>query len=132
MLVKIEHIKAEGGNYNSLEYDERLYFHTEDEEMYIMYHSQECSENVLIEDIEGDLNDLIGNPIIMVEKVSKEDENICGTWTFYKFATIKGFVTIRWMGESNGYYSEEVDFAKVEKVIDDSAEVILEKKTYSG
>jgi hypothetical protein len=99
--------------------DEEIYFHTMDNEVYKMYHEQDCCENVYVEDVEGDLEDLIGSPITMAETVSNETdrENNWGgssTWTFYKFATNKGYVTIRWLGESNGYYSERVSFIKVE------------------
>lgn len=84
---------------------------------FTFYHSQDCCETVEISDIVGDLQDLVNEEILMAEEVSGETpadhkfeyEPESYTWTFYKFATKKGYVDVRWLGESNGYYSESVD-----------------------
>ena len=76
----------------------------------------------MIEDICGDIKSLVGNSLTMAEDVSNtmdipavnEWVDSC-TWTWYKFATVRGYVTIRWYGEYNGYYSESVDFEKIEE-----------------
>jgi hypothetical protein len=89
-----------------------LSFTADTQEQWIFYHNQDCCENVSIDDIVGDLSDLVGSPLLMAEEVSegdKKDGDESGTWTFYKFATVKGYVTVKWYGSSNGYYSERVD-----------------------
>lgn len=88
-------------------------FITTDGWLYWMWHDQSCCESVTIESIVGDLTDLVGNPILVAEESSnEEDEKDLQRWTFYKLATIKGHVDIRWYGESNGCYSVSVDFSK--------------------
>lgn len=89
------------------------------------YHSQDCCESVTIDDIVGDLTDLVGSPIVEAVEVSTEgepkpeyaddshDSHDSHTWTFYRFATVRGTVTVKWLGTSNGYYSESVDCERV-------------------
>lgn len=101
-----------------------IVFECEDGKKYHLYHNQDCCETVSIESINGNLSDLVGSPILVAEEVTSgenpEDVNVkelgyqdSFTWTFYKFATVKGYVDIRWYGESNGYYSESVDFEEI-------------------
>lgn len=86
----------------------------------IMYHQQDCCESVNLYDLNGDVSDLIGSEILLAEEssngeqVKPEDMRSdyfcdCDEWTFYKLATIKGYVDMRWFGTSNGYYSTSVD-----------------------
>lgn len=103
--------------------DDALHFLTDDGTRYAMYHNQDCCESVTIESIVGDLEDLCGSPILVAEEVTSDENPVNAspeitqyqdsfTWTFYKLATRKGYVDIRWYGGSNGYYSESVEFSK--------------------
>ena len=92
---------------------------TTDDKIFIMQHDQDCCEVVEVEDVCGDIEDIVGSPILLAEEVSNNDP-IAGrdcsesfTWTFYKLVTNKGAVTIRWLGQSNGYYSESVSFERI-------------------
>lgn len=79
-----------------------------------MYHRQDCCEFVRVEEVFGDVDWLVGSPIVTAECRIGDNQLDTGsyesaTWTFYEFATNKGSVTIRWLGTSNGYYGEGVD-----------------------
>ena len=94
--------------------DGEMLFVAEDGARFLFAHYQDCCESVDINDIVGDLNDLVGEPLLLAEEVSgyigpEPEYHESYTYTFYKFATRKGYVDVRWLGESNGYYSEAVD-----------------------
>jgi hypothetical protein len=86
-----------------------------------LYHNQDCCESVDINEVIGNPDDLIGCFLSMAEDVSNENFDTPETdnhydvheWTFYKFGTLKGYVTLRWLGTSNGYYSTSVSFMEI-------------------
>jgi len=111
LMKGLTFVKVEG----AVGSDEML-FETAEGARFVFGHYQNCCERVDINDITGDLEDLVGEPLLIAEEVSGEtpvdfDEayHESVSWTFYKFATRKGYVDVRWLGESNGYYSESVD-----------------------
>lgn len=103
----------------SLRKDE-IVFLTDTGAEYHMFHDQDCCESVTIEDITGDIKDLIDTPILHASERTKDTDDVkrgllsddysgeAEEWTFYEFRTIKGSVTIRWYGSSNGYYGTSV------------------------
>lgn len=92
---------------------DEIRFTTSEGVRYRLTHWRDCCESVRVEDVAGDLEALRGDPLLMAEEaVQERDDSADQTWTFYKLATVKEYVTIRWLGESNGYYSERVDFER--------------------
>lgn len=109
-LVRVEGLVSESDG---------VLFVCDDGSEYALFHDHDCCESVLVADVVGDVANLIGSPITMADESSNNDR-LDGrpaspesfTWTFYKLATGQGYVDIRWLGESNGYYGEVAVFER--------------------
>lgn len=111
-------------NVDESDYPDSLIFKFNNGAEIKMYHELDCCENVEIVDIDGDLQDLVGGILIdfserkstifdelriQIKDIKPTEDS--HTWTFYHIITSKASVIIRWLGESNGYYSEDVTVA---------------------
>jgi len=114
--------------------DVEVFFHMVDGGRYVLRHHTDCCEDVHIEDIDGDPAELAGATVLAFEAPTGEVFNAIAalygvedtyqgeesyTWTLYRLDTDKGGLVIRFIGTSNGYYSEEVSFDNIHDPDDD-------------
>jgi len=90
-----------------------------DYSVYMMHHCQNCCEEVCLVDVCGDVDDVCGAPLMLANETEGTcdavDGDPCGvlSWAFYNLATINGYVTLTFRGDSNGYYTLDMDFERV-------------------
>lgn len=114
-FTNVEHLP-----YGHVADSDAIVFTVSEDEKYAMFYVQECCANCSVEDICGELDDLVDSPIVRAEENTNEEEfparsssDESFTWTFYRIGTRKGTVVIRWYGSSNGYYSESASFGRI-------------------
>ena len=117
-LFKFSDLKGKRlGGFKKLKHEDNdaLLFADLQGSVYLMTHNQDCCENVWLDDVCGSWDDIKWEEILEAIETSEDMPNASesGTWTFYTFKTFKGSVTLRWCGESNGYYSEGVDLYQI-------------------
>src|SRR2546428_443005 len=105
--------------------DDRVHISTHDGNRvrsFDLYHSQDCCESVRLYDVQGDpaslliqklaevketiieWNDGTEKPVAWPTDIPRPSES--GTVTLFEFTGSNGaVVTLRWLGQSNGYYS---------------------------
>ena len=111
IIKKIEKVEnGDGGD--------AIKFTTDLHDIYLLTHLQDCCEDVYLESITGDINNVLNNPIIsadVIEGECKWDDkgDIHSTFVFYEIKTVKGLITIRFNGSSNGNYSEKAELYKI-------------------
>lgn len=99
--------------------DEEIRLTTQCGKIVRIFHEQDCCEYVRVEDTEGNWHDLIGKVIVEADcdeepKGSPPPEcPYSWTRTNITLKTDEHTVISRWLGESNGCYSESVSIADI-------------------
>lgn len=97
--------------------DEEVVFETAEGPRYRLYHGQDCCESVFVREIEGDVSKLTGKVTVVREEQGKEppgfEPSESYTLTDFIIETPMQKVVFKWLGESNGYYSESVEFVEL-------------------
>lgn len=112
VLTNID-ISADAGD------DHRIMLTTQTGRQIVIEHDQDCCEYVKIESVVGDPQSLIGKAIVRVnvderpQGDPKPEYADSWTWTIIELGVTGETVLLRWIGESNGYYSESVDFKEI-------------------
>jgi archaellin len=93
----------------------RVMITLEDGTKLYFYHYQDCCEHVYIYDWKGDPHQLVGKKLLMIDENNNDftdevnyDPDESYTCTNFRFITNEDTIISRWIGESNGYYSESV------------------------
>lgn len=99
---------------------EELVFICDDGTHYRMGFERDGHPNTYLEDIAGDLADLVGSPVLCAAEDTNQDAprpegetDERYNWCFYNLATAKGHVTLRWYASNEANYSACVDFLEM-------------------
>lgn len=116
-IVDIDDVPDEAG-------DDRILITTANGRTIVIYHQQGCCERVRIIGRDGEWHTLIGKVIVEARKDQQEQQDSAtgygtATKTELMFRVDDATVVSRWIGESNGHYSERVDIKELFKKFGD-------------
>lgn len=96
---------------------EQVTIYCEDHTYMMMGKIDDHVNESIIDDVIGDVNDLLGSTILIAETTQGSDS--LHNWTFYKISTRNGYVDIRWYGDDDNIdyqYAARVDFFCMKKL----------------
>jgi len=96
---------------------DQILFTTRSGRQFLIHHEQDCCETVEIVGQDGCFLKLVGKPIVEAREIaidtSDDDNSDSQTTTTLVFRVDGETVISRWVGDSNGYYSESVDISEI-------------------